>query len=351
MKKLHEITKRQRALTEKALAGTITPAEREELTRIGKAVEEATAPAPASRVVPMNMTLADFRKHAEAVLSAEAPSADAVALLKRNLEAIKAQGKSADTDTVAVDVELADEPAAPADPLAALAARVAVLEAGGVDKSFDGRTRTGVRVAPAVTPAAAAPDPAIDLGTAAAPPVAAPPAAPAAAPVDKAFPDTGAPPTTPPAPSPPTTAAPAQAAPGTQTTGSIFQSMGLEALDTLLARYNEIRNRMSDGSITRADVDRLWEGQWPLRSIIDDSMAVLAKCDTIKAAIDGVLPALRKAAEVTPEAPPAPAAAPTPPAPAPEGEQVAKSMDVADLSPPTQDPKAQFARLRKAGGR
>jgi hypothetical protein len=129
--------------------------------------------------------------------------------------------------------------------------------------------------------------------------------------------------------------------------------MGLEALDTLLARYNEIRNRMSDGSITRADVDRLWEGQWPLRSIIDDSMAVLAKCDTIKAAIDGVLPALRKAAEVTPEAPPAPAAAPTPPpAPAAEGEPVAKlSMDVADLAPPTLDPKAQFARLRKAGGR
>jgi hypothetical protein len=27
------------------------------------------------------------------------------------------------------------------------------------------------------------------------------------------------------------------------------------------------------------------------------------------------------------------------------------SMDVADLSPPSADPKAQFARLRKAGGR
>ncbi len=343
MKKLHEITKRQRALTEKALAGTITPAEREELTRIGKAVEEATAPAPASRVVPMNMTLADFRKHAEAVLSAESPSADAVALLKRNLEAIKAQGKSADTDTVAVDVELADEPL---DPLAALAARVAALESEQVGKGFDARTRTGVRVAPAVTPAApAAP---------AASPVAAPaaPAAPAdPGTVDKAFPDTGAPAAeAPAAPAPPATAAPAQAAPGTQTTGSIFQSMGLEAMDTLLARYMEIRNRMSDGSITRADVDRLWEGQWPLRNIIDDSMAVLAKCDTMKAAIDGVLPALRKAAEVTPEAPAAPAATPTPTAP--EGEPVAKaSMDVPDMSPPTQDPKAQFARLRKAGGR
>jgi hypothetical protein len=147
---------------------------------------------------------------------------------------------------------------------------------------------------------------------------------------------------------------PAQATPGTPTIGSVFQAMGTEAMDALIARYTETRNRMADGSITREDVERLWENQWPLRDIVNQSIAVLAKADTLKAAIDGVLPALRKAAEAEP-APAATDAPPAPPAaapPAPEGEPVAKaSMNVPDMAPPSADPKAQFARLRKAGGR
>lgn len=129
-KKFLEIVKRQTALAAKAADGKATAEELAELQKLNVAIKAATDPVDQKVDTTLKtMTLAEFREwHEKAVKAIEDGEADdsLLAVVKRNLSAVKGQGKTQSDDIVAVEmpVEKTDS-----DRVAALEQRIADLEA------------------------------------------------------------------------------------------------------------------------------------------------------------------------------------------------------------------------------
>ena len=127
-KKFLEIVKRQAELAAKAAAGNATAEELAEMKKLNAAIIAATAPVEVKTTLK-TMTLAAYREwHDAAMKSIEDGTADAelLAVVKRNLAAVKDQGKTKTDDIVAVEMPVEKTPA---DLVAALEQRVADLEA------------------------------------------------------------------------------------------------------------------------------------------------------------------------------------------------------------------------------
>jgi hypothetical protein len=135
MKKFMEVVKRQTELATKAALGSATKEEIAELQKLNAVVKAATEPeAPASTKLA-TMTLAAFREwHEKAVKALEDGVADAslLAVVKRNIAAVKEQGKTLADDVVAVELPVEKEEV---DKVAALEARIAELEAKAAEKA------------------------------------------------------------------------------------------------------------------------------------------------------------------------------------------------------------------------
>jgi len=254
--KLAAMLRKQAALVAKVTDGTATPAEREELAQITATVQATADLLGDSATQFVKMTLKEFQTATDAFLSAldVAPAdqtaaqkrAEDLAVIKRNLAAVKAQGAAKEADEVLVEqMPTPLVPATTPDPMTVLtqrlAERVAALEVavkGGT--AFDQRTRTGVRVVPEGTPA-----PAAD-------------AAPA-----------------PDAPAGEGTPAPTEKGTPFAKEG-VAQEIAIEALDALIGKLNGLRTAVTGGTLTPETFEETFRGWWDIRSAIETYTAIAA---------------------------------------------------------------------------
>jgi hypothetical protein len=234
MKKFMEVVKRQTELAAKAAAGTATKDELAELTKLNAVVKAAMLPTQKSATTLVTMTLAAFREwHEKTVKQLEEGDADVslLALVKRNVEAVKAQGKTKADDVVAVElpVEKTD-----ADKVEALEQRIADLEAKLTGKAAGGSAK----------------------------PDAPPPA------------EGGTPP-----------------AGGGKPTA---QALAMEAVDTLLAKYAKLKQLVDAGTFSKDELCNIFDGDWQLKDIISQAAAVMAKAEELKKAAEETLAELQK---------------------------------------------------------
>lgn len=236
-------------LTEKALSGTITDEERAEAATLQAEIARATAPVDLTKVATTltTMTVQEFQAHADAVRAADPPDPVDLALMRKNLEAIKQQDPAGQESVVAVHARADNTPAS-------LEARIAALEA----KAATAMVSTGE---------------------------------PAPAPVD-----------------PPAAGAPvATKAPGDSPVAS---ALATEAMDAAMMRLTSVKDALASGTLDEESLQKLWPG-YDLRRVVEQCVEVLAKVDAIKAVADEVLPALKKIQDDVPpadDAPPADAA-------------------------------------------
>lgn len=231
-KKFLEIVKRQTVLAAKAAGGDATPEELTELTKLNVAIKAATEPTDAKIDTTLKiMTLADFRVwHEKAVKAIEDGDDSLLGVVKRNLAAVKDQGKTLADDIVAVEMPIEKSDA---DVVADLQQRIADLEAkaeadpkpsedGEEDEDGDGEGDAEKGDKP------------------------------------------------------------------------IAQALAMEAIDTLLAKYTKLKALVDAGTFSKTDLDDIFDGDWSLKDIIRDSAAIMAKTDEMKAAVEALMPELEK---------------------------------------------------------
>lgn len=136
--KFIEAVKRQTVLAAKAAEGKATPDELAELAKVNAVLKAATEPEAPAQTKLTTMTLAEFREwHEKAVKQIEDGAADATLLsvVKRNIAAVKDQGKTKADEIVAVELPVEKTET---DKVADLESRIADLEA-----KLAGATATG----------------------------------------------------------------------------------------------------------------------------------------------------------------------------------------------------------------
>lgn len=138
---LRKKLRRQSELAAKALAGELSEIEKAELGTLTAAIKTAMdPPVIAMKTKLTTMTLAEFKTWADGVMGGDGASADELALVKRNVEAVKSQGKTAAGDIVAV--EMAIETSA-AEGISALEDRIVMLEQKLSDTAKGQNDQTG----------------------------------------------------------------------------------------------------------------------------------------------------------------------------------------------------------------
>jgi hypothetical protein len=138
-KELKEKLGRHAVLTAKMLEQTITDDEKGELKKLTKAIEKATNPPEVTLKTSLTtVTLKEFKEQIEAMKAGE-PTVKELALAKRNLAAVRKQGKTLETDVVAIEVLEKDDHS---EQIAGLEARIRELEEKAVaamgDNAGDG---------------------------------------------------------------------------------------------------------------------------------------------------------------------------------------------------------------------
>jgi len=71
------------------------------------------------------------------------------------------------------------------------------------------------------------------------------------------------------------------------------QALALEAIDTLLAKYEEVKTAIEAGGVTKEQLDAMWD-DWLLKDAIRTSAAIMAKCEELKTCVTDVMPVLEK---------------------------------------------------------
>ena len=244
--KVLEVVKRQTELAGVVATGKATEAQKTELLAITEKLEQLTGKKTVSvgKTKLTTMTLKEFKAHIEAEQVALQTELDParLALLKRNIEAVKSQGKTAMDDVVAV--ELAIESAASDARMDAMEEKLdQVLTAL---KDFDGRTQTGVGDADGDG------DDGDDGGKGA-----------------------------------------AAKGDGKKPTA---EALANEALDAIIKRFQAIKEKIAAGEISTDDLEKMWPG-WEMREMLEGAVAVLAKLEEAKGLVEEVMPALEKAAK------------------------------------------------------
>ncbi|MEN6370224.1 MAG: hypothetical protein ABFD77_11100 [Thermotogota bacterium] len=241
MKKFLEIVKRQTVLASKAASGKATKEELEELSKLNKAVEAATSAPKVAKTKLTTMTLAKYREwHDTTMKQIEAGDSDAdlLAVVKRNLAAVKEQAKTKSDDIVAVElpVEKTED-----EKYTALMDRIAALEEKLSEK--DNATEPAGGKKP-------------DGGD-----------APATGEGDKS----------------------------NKADKPVSQALAMEAVDALLARYTKLKASVDSGSLTKQDLESLWS-DYELKRAIEQAAAIMAKSEKLAEMAEAVLPGLKKLA-------------------------------------------------------
>lgn len=243
-KKLLEIMKRQGELASKAATEKLTDEEKEELSKIKKAIEAMTNPSiEIGKTTLAVMSLAEFKKHVGEEQNKADLDPGRLSLLKRNLESVKKQGKTKADDSVAVEVF---EQQSSDDRIDGIESKLD--EVLGVLKTFDGRTNTGV----------------VGDGTNGSPA--------GAATSDDADPTSAA-------------------AKGDSPTS---EALAKEAIDSIIKRFQALKDKITNNEeFTVKELDEVWPG-WELREMIAATAEVLAKLDEAKKLVEEVSPKLNE---------------------------------------------------------
>lgn len=254
--KLLQIVARQNELTAKLVAGTLDDQGKTELEGLVKAVQAATGNGQqevGKKTRPTTMTLAEFQKHVETT-SAELqvnPDVAAIALLKRNIESVKAQGKTNPEDIVAVEVLVQETME---EKYARLEERLADAEKKLADKGGDGDGGNGDG----------------DEGD-----------GDGDGDGDGSGDGEG------------DGEGDGDGEPANKQDKPTAQALALEAVETLISRFTALKAKIEGDSLTAEDLEKTWESQYDLRQILDEAVAVMAKFDECKSLIEECLPALK----------------------------------------------------------
>jgi hypothetical protein len=252
------IMKRHGDLAVKISSGKATDAEKSELENLSKTVQAMTDPGSVDvgKTTLKTMTVAEFKKYAEQEQAAIAvnPVPSRAALLKRNIDAVKEQGKTKLTDMVAVyfPVKMTAD-----DRIDGVENKLdQVLETLGTMKAaFDGRTQSGVG----------------DGGD------------------DEDDEDDGD----------------GDGDGDNSDSGDdgddtnkgdapTAQALAGEAIDALISRFQKLKEKLDAGTLKMEDVHEMWSGQWQMETLIEGAAAVLTKCEELSELIGDVIPAVKK---------------------------------------------------------
>lgn len=245
-KRLTKIMRRQSVLVGKIMDGTVTDEEKAELEKITKTVEAATGETAIEigKTSLTTMKLSEFKDHIEALEAemGEELNPQQVALMRKNIQAVKNQGKTDPEDIVAVEILEDTSSSEASERIKALEQVVADLTAK-VEAGFDGRTQTGV----------------VD-----------------GKPGEESSQEEGD---------------------SESTEKSVAQTLASEGLEALIARFEKVKEKVAGGTLTKEDLEALWENQWDIKSMLDGSMAIMIKIANAKELIEGIVPELKKLSE------------------------------------------------------
>jgi hypothetical protein len=252
--KMFAILKRQNELTAKLADGTATDDEKAELDKLGKTITALTDAdkVDVGKTRLETMTVADFQKHVESEQAALDANLDParLALLKRNIDNVKAQGKTSADDHVAVEVAVQ---ASAEDRIATVEAKLdELLET--VKASFDRRTSTGVN----------------DGGDAGDPP--------AGDGGDAGGDDGGD-----------------GSDVGKGDDKPVTTALAMEAIESVIECFNSIKAKVQEGTLTSDELYKMWPG-WEVREMIEGAVGVLAKAEELSKLVEEVKPELEKIA-------------------------------------------------------
>ncbi len=74
----------------------------------------------------------------------------------------------------------------------------------------------------------------------------------------------------------------------------IAQALALEAITTLATRFEGLRTKIEGGALTEADLKEAFDGNWELRSALDQAVAIMAKADGLAKTLAPVVEAMQK---------------------------------------------------------
>jgi len=264
-KRTEEILRRQAVLAEKLLKGEADDNEKTELAQITAALTEALKPPVFTMKTALKiMKLSDVHAWLKKVTDMDPPDRELLAIAKRNIEQIKAQGVTDAEAAVAVEMPL---PETEEDRFAKLEARIVELELG-----WDKRTHTGVNTKPKRKPSADQ-EPEPDA--------------------EEDEPEE-------------TTGEPAEKQ-QTAEEKSMVQILSMEIMDSLIAKLTSLKEKIAAGPVTCAEIEAAWPG-YGVQSLISTMGTMFAKYDAVKSMFDSLRPELEKLvvpAEKVPAADPA----------------------------------------------
>ncbi len=257
-KKLMKMMQRQGALAAKAASeGKLTTEEKTELGELNAAITAlTTGEVEVGKTELTTMTIADFKKHVEVEQAKADMNPPRLALLKRNIDSVKKQGKANATDVVAVEV-LATQ--SEDDKFVALEEKFnAKLDEvmAAIKSGFDGRTTTGIATGGDVQPDAD---------------VASGETAEGNSPVSTGKSD------------------------GTKEKAEDAKastSLALEAINSVIERFQKIKDKInSNENITMEEIRNMWP-DWQVENYIKGAVGIIAKMDVAKTLLEEVAPKL-----------------------------------------------------------
>lgn len=256
--KLMKMISRQTALVNKLSKGKLDDAEKKELDDLNKKIEGLSNldSVEVGKTELATMTVKEFKDHVSKVQTETAESLDVqqMALLKRNIAAVKSQGKTKDEEIVAVEI-LVEQSGSDArlDGIEGKMDELFELVKGlaGKGASFDGRSTTGINDGDEGDGDGDGGDGGDGEG---------------------------------------------------QNTGKADDmpastAVAIEALGAIIERYQKIKTLIEAGeTFTEEDLQKMWPG-WELRDAVETATAVLAKLESLQALVESVHPALEKIAK------------------------------------------------------
>jgi len=238
-KKFLETVKRQSELAEKAAAGNASDVELKELAKLTEAIKAATAPSPKNTTTLKTMTLAEFKTWHDDIMAKDV-DAETLKLVKRNIEAVHDQGVTTPDSIVAVEMPVEKSRD---DIIEELEGRIAELES----KSND-------------DPPAQPEEPASGEG-------------------DGEEDGDG------------------EGEPTSKEEKPTAQALGIEAIDTLLAKYTALKSKLEAGALTKEDIECMYEGEWQLKDAIAQAVAIMAKAEELIKMVGEIKPEFERLAK------------------------------------------------------
>jgi hypothetical protein len=236
------------------LAGEADDSERQELAQITAAITNALKPPVVTiKTVLRVLKLSAFREWLKQVADDSSPNRELLAIAKRNLEQVKAQGVTDAEGMVAVEMPV---PETTEDTISKLEARIVELEA---EKSWDKRTNIGLRKPkkPGSSEAESGEDE--DEGSS-----------------PEELPEK-------------------QEAQKTPEAKSVAQDLSTEIMDAMIQKFMALKERIAAGPVTAQEIEAAWPG-YSAQNLITTVASLFAKYDTVKALFEILKPELEKIA-------------------------------------------------------